>query len=85
MTDQTNRNETERFGLSPAELDRLFERTTAGLVADVEARRCAVEWPSVIERLLGLIWRRSEAHQAALASIEVRLAAIEATSGMRQG
>ena len=76
-----NRNQTEQFGLSQEQLDELFVRTGEQLVGEAEARQHAAEWPWLIEKMLGWLWERSTAHTDALATIELRIAALEATIG----
>lgn len=76
-----NRDETEKAGLSPAQLDMLFARSGEHLVNEAAARRHSAEWPWLIEKTLGWLLRRSAAHADTLATIEDRIAALEAAAG----
>lgn len=75
MTDQTNPNATEVFGVSPHDLDRLFDRTAAGLVSEREARQRAAAWPGQVEEVLTTMARTVASHGERIAALEARLAA----------
>lgn len=81
----TNPNEMPKFGLSQEELDGLFARMGQELVTAAEARQQAAAWPSLIERALGWLWRRSTEHEKAMAAVELRIAALEASLGTSKG
>jgi len=75
-----NRNETERFGMTPGQIDAVFARSSAQAMADRNARQHAAEWPSVIERALAVLVGRSAKQDEALVALDARIAALEAAT-----
>jgi hypothetical protein len=69
-----NRNETEKFGIAPEQVEAVFARSEAEAIAEGEARRRAEAWPREVEQVLA-------AAAVRIAGLEARLAALEAGRG----
>lgn len=65
-----NDNETERFGVSQATLDRLFERTGQDLMNARDARQRAEVWPHQIEQVLAACVKRIVNLEAVVAELK---------------
>lgn len=81
----TNRNETERYGLSREQTDAMFERTGKQLMAEAAERQRASAWPGLVDRLLDRLIGRSLEDREALAAIDARLSALETAMGISRG
>lgn len=69
-----NRNEVEKFGVTPEQLKAVFARSTADAKAEREARQRAAAWPDQVEQML-------VAMATHIGSLETRLSSFEAGRG----